>query len=141
MLVAVVVQIGFAGIGAFDALDKATAGTLNDDDAFYDSFNLHAILGTLLVLGSLLLFLLALAARVGKQRVLHSLGIFVLVVIQMVLGWSGQEQPELLGFLHPINALAILAALGILVQRQWMEHKAGSRTGGATIAPPPSAAS
>jgi heme A synthase len=140
MLVAVVVQIGFAGIGAFDALDKATAGTLNDDEAFYDSFSLHSALGTLIVLGGLLLFILSLVARAGRPRVLHSLGIFVLLFVQLVLGWTGQELPEVLGFLHPINALAILAALGILAQREWMEHKAGSRMGGATIAPPPSAA-
>jgi hypothetical protein len=119
MLIAVVLQIGFAGIGAFDALDKAEAGTLGDDDAFYDSFNLHAILGTLTVLGGLLLFLLSLVARVGRKRVLHSLGIFVLLVVQMILGWSGQELPEVLGFLHPINALVILAALGILSQQLW----------------------
>jgi hypothetical protein len=118
LLLAVVVQIGFAGIGAFDALDKATAGSV-DEDGFYDSFTLHAILGTLIVLGSLLLFLLALAARVGKRTVLHALGIFVLVVVQMILGWSGQELPEVLGFLHPINALIILGALASLAMREW----------------------
>lgn len=117
LLIAGVVQTGFAGIGAFDVADKATAGANLDEDSFYDSFTLHAILGTLIVLGSLLLFLLSLAARVGKQRILHSLGIFVLVVVQMILGWSGQELPEVLGFLHPVNALVILAALGILYQR------------------------
>lgn len=119
MLVAVVVQIGFSGIGAFDVADKATAGTTIDEDSFYDSFNLHAALGILIVLGSLLLFLLALAARAGRQLVLVSLGIFVLVVAQMILGWSGQELPEVLGFLHPINALVILAVLGMLNQRLW----------------------
>lgn len=117
LLIASVVQVGFAGIGAFDVADKATAGANLDEDSFYDSFTLHAILGTLIVLGSLLLFLLSLAARVGRQRILHSLGIFALVVVQMILGWSGQELPEVLGFLHPVNALVILAALGILYQR------------------------
>jgi hypothetical protein len=117
MLIAVVVQVGFAGIGAFDVADKATAGATLDEDSFYDSFTLHAILGTLTVLAGLLLFLLSLAARVGRQRVLHSLGIFALLVVQMFLGWTGQELPEVLGFLHPVNALVILGALGILYQR------------------------
>lgn len=134
MLVAVVVQIGFSGIGAFDVADKATAGTTIDEDSFYDSFNLHAALGILIVLGSLLLFLLALAARAGRQLVLVSLGIFVLVVAQMILGWSGQELPEVLGFLHPINALVILAVLGMLNQRLWRGDMMMRETG------PPAAA-
>lgn len=135
LLIAVVVQVGFAGIGAFDVADKATAGATVDEDSFYDSFTLHAILGTLIVLGSLLLFLLSLAARAGRQRILHSLGIFVLVVVQMFLGWSGQELPEVLGFLHPVNALVILAGLGILYQRVSRGDDVAMRT-----APPPAAA-
>jgi hypothetical protein len=135
LLIASVVQTGFAGIGAFDVADKATAGANLDEDSFYDSFTLHAILGTLIVLGSLLLFLLSLAARVGRQRILHSLGIFALVVVQMILGWSGQELPEVLGFLHPVNALVILAALGILYQRVSRGDELAT-----PAAPPPAAA-
>lgn len=119
LLVAVVVQIGFAGIGAFDVADKATAGTTIDEDSFYDSFNLHAALGSLMVLAGLLLLILSLAARVGRPLVLQSLGIFALLIVQMILGWSGQELPEVLGFLHPVNALVILAALAMLNQRLW----------------------
>jgi hypothetical protein len=137
LLAAAVVQVGFAGIGAFDALDKATAGDLGDDEAFYDSFTLHAILGSLMVLGSLLLFILSLVARVGKQRILHSLGIFVLMVAQMILGWSGQELAAVLGFLHPVNALVIIAALGTLVQREWMLARAGAPEARAATASPP----
>ncbi|HEX7254323.1 MAG TPA: DUF6220 domain-containing protein [Gaiellaceae bacterium] len=137
LLVAIVVQIGFAGIGAFDALDKATAGSV-DEDGFLDSFDLHAILGTLLVLGTLLLFLLALAARVGKQGVLYSLGIFVLVVVQMILGWTGSELPEILGFLHPINALIILGAIASLAMREWRGDRMMGRPGEPTA--PPAAA-
>jgi hypothetical protein len=135
MLVAAVVQVGFAGIGAFDALDKATAGSLSDDEAFYDSFTLHAALGTILVLAGLVLLILSLIARVGRQRILHSLGVFVLLVVQLILGWTGQELPAVLGFLHPVNALVILAALGTLVQREWML----SRTGQPAMAAPPAA--
>jgi hypothetical protein len=135
MLVAVIVQVGFAGIGAFDVADKATAGATLDEDSFYDSFTLHAALGTLLVLGGLLLLILALIARVGRQRVLHSLGVFVLLIFQMILGWTGQELPAVLGFLHPVNALVIIAALGMLMQREWMQPRTP-----ATAAPPPPAA-
>jgi hypothetical protein len=119
MLAAIVVQIGFAGLGAFSALDKAVAGSV-DEDGFYDSFIMHAVLGQLIVLAALVLVILALVARVGRQRVLQSLGIFVLLVAQLFLGWTGQELPAVLGLLHPINALVILAGVGILAQREWM---------------------
>lgn len=140
MALAVVVQIGFAGIGAFGALDQATAGSV-DEDAYYDEFTLHAILGSLLVLGGLLTFLLALAARVGRQRVLYAVGLFVLLVVQMLLGWSGQELPEVLGFLHPINALLILGAVFSLAGREWRAERMTSRGVPETVAPPPSPAS
>lgn len=136
LLAAAVVQVGFSGIGAFDALDKAEAGNLSDDEAFFDSFTLHAALGTLLVLAGLLLFILSLVARAGRQRVLHSLGIFVLLVVQMILGWTGASLPAVLGFLHPVNALVIIAALGTLVQREWMFARGGIG-GRAAPAPPP----
>jgi hypothetical protein len=137
ILAAAVVQVGFAGIGAFDALDKAEAGNLSDDEAFFDSFTLHAALGTLLVLAGLLLFILSLVARAGRQRVLHSLGIFVLLVVQMILGWTGQALPAVLGFLHPVNALLIIAALGTLVQREWMFARTGAADAPAVTASPP----
>jgi hypothetical protein len=140
MALAIVIQIGFAGIGAFGALDQATAGSV-DEDAYYDEFTLHAILGSLLVLGGLLTVLLALAARVGRQRVLHAVGLFVLLVVQMVLGWTGAELPEVLGFLHPINALLILGAIFSLAGREWRADRMAARGVPETVAPPPSPAS
>jgi len=140
MALAVIVQIGFAGIGAFDAADKATAGSV-DEDGFYDSFTLHAALGTFLVLGGLLTFLLALAARVGRKRVLHALGIFGLLIVQMLLGWTGQDLPEVLGFLHPINAILILGAVASLASQEWRgDRMAPHRGSGETMSPPPATA-
>lgn len=124
MVLAIVVQIGFAGIGAFGALDAATEGSV-DEDTFLDKFGLHAALGTFLVLGGLLTVLLALAARAGRQRVLHALGLFVLLIVQMILGWSGSALPAVLGFLHPINALLILGAAASLAAREWRRDRAG----------------
>ena len=134
MFAAIIVQIGFAGLGVFDALDKAVAGSV-DEDSFLDSFFPHAVLGQLLVLGSLVLFILALVARVGRQRVLVSLGLFVLFVAQMFLGWTGQELPAVLGLLHPLNAVFLLAAIGWLMRSEWMLARAGEPAP-AAMAPP-----
>ena len=135
MFAAIIVQIGFAGLGVFDALDKAVAGSV-DEDSFYDSFFPHAVLGQLLVLSSLILFILALVARVGRQRVLQSLGLFVLFVAQLFLGWTGQELPAVLGLLHPINALVLLAGVGMLTQREWMLARGPAPAARAPVAPP-----
>jgi hypothetical protein len=136
MFAAIIVQIGFAGLGVFDALDKAVAGSV-DEDSFYDSFFPHAVLGQLLVVGSLVMLILALAARVGKQRVLQSLGLFVLFVAQMFLGWTGQELPAVLGLLHPLNAVFLLAAIGLLMRSEWMVARAGEPAARASMATPP----
>jgi hypothetical protein len=122
MLLAVVVQIGFAGYGAFDAADKVGNGSI-DEDTFEDGFGLHAALGTLIVLAGLLLFLISLGTR-NRSRILQSLLVFGLLVAQLILGWTGAELPAVLGFLHPINALIILAVLGRMTAMMWREDRA-----------------
>ena len=138
MLALVILQIGFAGYGAFDTADKVSNGSV-DEKAFEDSFGLHIGVGYLIVLGGLITLLLALAARPGRQRVLHALGIFVLLIVQVLLAWTGGAVPAIFGALHPINAILILGAVASLGYRLRKDEEAG-RMGGATIAPPPSAA-
>ena len=137
MVALIVLQIAFAGYGAFDTAEKVSNGSIHEK-AFEDSFGLHAGLGYLVVLGGLITLLLALAARPGRRRVLHALGIFVLLIVQVVLAWTGFEVPAV-GALHPVNAVLILGAVLALGYRLRKDEEAG-RMGGATIAPPPSAA-
>jgi hypothetical protein len=137
MAVLVLLQIAFAGFGAFDVTDKVAAGSV-DEESFEDSFGLHIGFGYLVLLGGLLTFILALVARVGRQRVLHALGIFALLIVQVLLAWFGSEVPAI-GALHPVNAFLILGAVAALAAKEWR----GDRmvTGRAeTMAPPPSPA-
>ena len=138
MLALVILQIGFAGYGAFDTADKVSNGSV-DEKAFEDSFGLHMGFGYLVVLAGLITLLIALAARPGRQRVLHALGIFVLLIVQVVLAWTGGAVPAIFGALHPINAFLILGAVASLGYRLRKDDEAG-RMSGATIAPPPSTA-
>jgi hypothetical protein len=132
MTLAVVVQIGFAGYGAFTAAHKASKSTLNDH-AFSHGFNAHAALGTILVPAALLLLLISLGT-LEKRRILQSLGVFVLFVAQMLLGWTGASAPYILGALHPINAFLILGFLGSIAYREWKGGQMGTRE---PAAPPP----
>jgi Family of unknown function (DUF6220) len=118
LLALVVLQIAFAGFGAFDVAEKAASeGASVDEESIDDSWGLHTGFGYLILLGSLIAFVLALVARVGRQRVLHSLGIFGLVILQILLAWFGSEVP-IIGALHPLNAFLILGAVATLAMRE-----------------------
>jgi phosphoglycerol transferase MdoB-like AlkP superfamily enzyme len=117
VFLAVVVQVGFAGYGAFYVAHKVDKGVVNESK-FEDGFGLHSGFGYLVVLGGLVLLLLALAARTGKRRTLQSLGLFVLLIAQVLLAWIGFGVPAV-GFFHPVNALAIFAFSGYLASTEW----------------------
>lgn len=136
-LALIVVQIAFAGFGAFDTVDNAAAGPV-DENSVDDSWGLHIGFGYLVLLGSLLTLILALIARVGRQRVLQAVGIFVLVIVQVLLAWFGSEVPAI-GALHPVNAFLIVGAAGALTVREWRGERMTSAAA-APAAPPPSAA-
>ena len=127
MVAAIVLQIGFAGYGAFDTADKVSNGTV-DEQSFEDSFGAHAGFGYLVVLGGLLTFIFALAARVGRPRVLLALGIFGLLILQVLLAWTGGAVPAVFGALHPLNAFVILGATVALAVRMWREPEPVTET-------------
>lgn len=88
-LALVVVQFFLAGLGAFGA----------------ESYSAHRGLGD--ALGLLGLVLLILAA-VGRREALQASAVlFVLLIVQAILGGAGDDV-GVLGGLHPVNALAIL---------------------------------
>jgi D-alanyl-lipoteichoic acid acyltransferase DltB (MBOAT superfamily) len=79
--------------------------------------------------------LLSFGAR-GKQRILRSLGVVLLVMLQIVLAWIGYGVPYVAGGLHPINALIILGLLG---STTWWEWKVGRAAGAEPVAAAPPA--
>ena len=115
--IAVVVQIFFAGVGAFGVVGAAEDGVV-DTDKVDDEFGPHGALGFFLGPGALLLFLLALAARLGRTRVLLSLLMVGLWLLQEILAGAGEDS-KVVGGLHPVNGLAILALAGYLAWGAW----------------------
>ena len=101
VFLAVIVQIGFAGYGAFSVAKDTDGGTVNED-RFEDVFGMHSGFGYLVVLLGLILLVVSLVAR---HRVKHTLILFGLLVLQVILAWIGFEVPWV-GFFHPINAMA-----------------------------------
>jgi hypothetical protein len=131
---AVLVQIAFAGYGAFYAANKVSDTTI-DEDTFSDGFGPHAALGYLILLGVLLAVILALLARPGKRTVLMTVGALGLMILQVLLAWFGFEVPAI-GAFHPLNALVIAALLGSLAAQEWKMHRMGGGMG-ARPEPPP----
>jgi hypothetical protein len=125
---AVALQIFFAGYGAFDAAKKLDdEGSTIDQDAFNASFDPH------IALGYFLLLLISFGAR-GKSRILRSLGVVLLLMLQIVLAWTGYGVPYVAGGLHPINAFIILGFLASITWREWKVERV--ETAPAAAAPP-----
>jgi hypothetical protein len=119
---AVIVQVGFAGYGAFNAVDKADDAGSVTKTSLENGFDPHGVLGTIVVVLMLLLLIVALVARyrIRIAGLLLSLGI-----IQMLLAW-GADGAAWVGFFHGINALAIAGIAGSLAGEEWRAARVAS---------------
>ena len=137
LFLAVVAQIAGAAYGAFYAAQKLGDQKGTDEHklisakVFDHGFGFHTGFGYLIFLASIVLLLLALAARLGKRRILFALSVPIAVAVQIVLAWAS-ESTHAIGILHGINALAIFGLTGYLAHQAWR--------GAHTVAPATSAA-
>ena len=133
---AVVLQIFFAGYGAFDAVDKLSSdGATIDEDSLETSFGAHIGLGYLIFLGTLVFLLISFGTR-DRRRIYRSLGVVGLVVLQILLAWFGEGVPYVFGGLHPINAFVILGFLASITYREWKGSRAEAPEAAPATAPP-----
>ena len=131
VLVMVVLQIAFAGYGAFYAAHKLQdEGSSITDKTFEDGFGIHAGFGYLVWLAAIVLLVLGVVAGVGRWRLGKHGVLALLLTLQVVLAWGGEDQP-FVGAFHPLNAFVILGLILWIVWGGWQERKAGS----AAVAP------
>ena len=134
---AVVAQIAAAAYGAFYSAEKLGDQKGSDEHkiisekVFDHGFGFHTAFGYLIFLGAVLLLLLALAARLGKRRILWSLGVPLILALQIVLAWIS-EGVHAVGILHGINALVIFGLTGSMAGMAWREARAGGAPAAAT---------
>jgi hypothetical protein len=117
--VGVLVQIGFAGYGAFFV--SASLGDNGDTlghKAFDHAWRFHVGFGYIVVYATVIAFLLGLAARIGRPRIWYALGLAVAGIVQMFLAYLGEDHAKA-GFLHPLNALVMLGLAGFIAHRTW----------------------
>jgi hypothetical protein len=113
----ILVQIGAAGYGAFYAADKSDPGPMTEHQ-FSHGFNFHDGFGYAVFLGTILLFLLALSSRLGRRRVMMTVSLGVLTIVQIVLAWGGEGVP-VVGIFHPLVAFLILGLSGRIAFEAW----------------------
>jgi hypothetical protein len=119
VLVAVVLQIGFAGYGAFYIANKVDGdGKTIDEDGFTDGFGLHMGFGYLIWLLGLVFLVIGIAAGIGRWRLGRHGVLALLLTLQVVLAWIGSAVPAI-GFFHPVNALLIFTLLVWIVHDTW----------------------
>jgi hypothetical protein len=126
LFAAIVVQVGLAGYGAFDAAGKLDEdGATIAEDVFHNGFEPHIALGYLTVLLGLVFLLIGLVAGIGRWRLgMHGL-IFGLLILQVFLAWFGFASP-IVGFFHPVNAIVLTLLSGWVAWNEWRLRKAGS---------------
>jgi hypothetical protein len=125
ILVAVVLQIGFAGYGAFYVANKVDGdGKTIDDNGFTDGFGLHMGFGYVIWLLGLIFLVVGIVAEIGRWRLGRHGLLALLLTLQVVLAWFGSAVPAI-GFFHPVNALLIFTLLLWIVHDTW---RAGAST-------------
>ncbi len=125
---AIIVQVGLAAYGAFNAVDKSDDNGTIGKTAVSDGFNAHTALGYIILLAALILLVLAYAGRgTGSPgRLRWSALILGLLVVQVLLAWAG-DATQWLGILHGMNALAIAGFAGNLAGREWAAFRGAAR--------------
>jgi hypothetical protein len=128
---AVVAQIAGAAYGAFYSAQKLGDQSGSDEQntisekMFDHGFGFHTGFGYLIFLAAVVLLLIALAARLGRRRVLWTLAVPLLVALQIVLAWIS-ENVHAVGILHGLNALVIFGLTGYLTGDAWRVQRATS---------------
>jgi hypothetical protein len=102
-------QFFLAGAGAFGAT----------------SWDAHETIGSLI--GVVVLLVLLVAALV-RRHVGHAAILLGLMVLQIVLGTVGSDEPWV-GAFHGLNALAVMGVGGTLARKAWAEPGAPARGG------------
>jgi len=116
MFALAVATIAVAGLGAFDAINKAGDGPVSKK-MIEHGYGVHIALGSATVLVMIALPIVAAVGRLGTTKLRWSLALAALGIIQAILG-SGETVP-VLGLLHGLGAVATLALSGGLARRAW----------------------
>ena len=119
VFLAVLAQIGAAGYGAFYVSNKLQdSGDVLDHKGFEHGWDFHSGFGYVVVIATIVLLLIAFAAKIGRPLIHLPIALAIAAVIQVLLARIGESVPGL-GFLHPLNALVVFALAGAVAHTAW----------------------
>jgi hypothetical protein len=118
LFLAIVVQVGVAAVGAFNAIDKAGKDSTITKKQIENGFDPHGLFGTIVLLLILIVVIVAWVGKVDPLMRRIASGLVVLGALQVLFAWLGTKSAPA-GFLHGINALAIYGAAAVLAHRAW----------------------
>jgi hypothetical protein len=119
VFLAVLAQIGAAGYGAFYTANKLQdKGDTLTHEGFDQGWNFHTGFGYVVVVSTIVLLVLAFAAKLGRPSIHLPIALTIAAIVQILLAWLGESVPGL-GFLHPLNALVIFALSGACAHMAW----------------------
>ena len=121
LFLGIVVQVGVAAVGAFNAIDKADNGNTVTKKQIENGFDPHGLFGTIVLALILLVVIAAFVAKVDPMMKRISSVLVVLGALQVLFAWLGTKSAPA-GFLHGINALAIYGAAAVLAHRAWTQR-------------------
>lgn len=119
----VLAQVGAAGYGAFYTADKLDdKGDTLGHEGFEHGWDFHSGFGYVVVIATIVLLLIGLAAKLGRPRIYLPAALAIAGIVQVLLAWLGESVPGL-GFLHPINALVMFAMAGAAAHVAWRRER------------------
>ena len=134
LLVAVVLQVGLAGYGAFYVAHKVDGdGKTIDTDGFEDGFGIHMGFGYIVWLLGIAFLVIGVIAGIGRWRLGRHGLLALLLTLQVILAWIGSGVPAI-GFFHPVNALLIFTILLWVVHDTWRVRAGATPTAAAPSA-------
>ena len=121
-LVGVAVQFFLAGLGAFKVQHATDHGTVGDSQ-FANYFDPHRANGNALLILGIVVFLAAVAGRMGRRWILPALALPILVELQFVFANNG---PSWFRALHVLNAFVIAGVAGSQTGLAWGESRSAA---------------
>ena len=135
LLLAVILQVGLAGYGAFYVAHKVDGdGKTIDTNGFEDGFGIHMGFGYIVWLLGIVFLIIGVIAGIGRWRLGRHGLLALLLTLQVILAWIGSGVPAI-GFFHPVNALLIFTILLWVVHDTWRVN-AGSQPAAAVPTAP-----
>jgi hypothetical protein len=116
-LAGLVLTVFLAGLGVFEVTTTSKLADGKTKLVEADRLDPHRIAGSLLVLGTLLVLIVAFTGRGSRRQVGASVAFFALGIVQLILAGAGSDNGAAWGGLHVVNAFLLTGiAIGLVME-------------------------